>query len=103
MKKLTVILTKTLEQNGGGLITNTAEIYKSSNDQNISDTDSIAGNKANGEDDISTASVIISVSTGAIKICMAVIFVILVLIGIALYIIKKKGGRIDWKKLKVEF
>lgn len=102
-KELTVILTKTLEQNGGGLITNTAEIYKSSNDQNISDTDSIAGNKANGEDDISTASVIISVSTGAIKICMAVIFVILVLIGIALYIIKKKGGRIDWKKLKVEF
>lgn len=102
-KNLTVILTKTLQQNEGGLVTNTAEIYKSSNEHNIADTDSIAGNKANGEDDISTASVIISVSTGAIKICLTVLLIMLIIIAIILFIIKKKGGRVDWKRLKVEF
>lgn len=99
-KEITLLLTKTLDENDGGLISNTAEIYKSSNDKNIEDKDSIAGNKLNGEDDISTAGVIISIGTGIVKICVITIFVGLVIAGIVVYIIKRKGGELFGKSKK---
>ena len=102
-KTLKLILTKTLEGNDAGLIPNTAEIYRSTNDEQIEDIDSKAGDKANKEDDISTASIIISIGTGLAQICLYGIFIALIVIGIVLYIIKKKGGRVDWKNLKLRF
>lgn len=99
-KELTLILTKTMDENDGGLISNTAEIYKSSNDKNIEDIDSKAGNKADGEDDISTAGVIISIGTGIVKICLITIFVILVIAGVVIFIIKRKGGELFGKSKK---
>lgn len=99
-KELTLILTKTMDENDGGLISNTAEIYKSSNDKNIEDIDSKAGNKADGEDDISTAGVIISIGTGIVKICLITIFIILVIAGVVIFIIKRKGGELFGKSKK---
>ena len=100
-KTLKLVLTKTLAQSDGGTFANTAEIYSCSNDKGISDVDSTPGNKANGEDDISVASVIISVSTGAIRVILSVIIILVVLIIIGLYIIKKKGGKVDWRNLRI--
>lgn len=99
-KELILVLTKTMDENDGGLISNTAEIYKSSNDKNIDDIDSKAGNKADGEDDISTAGVIISIGTGIVKICLITIFIILVIAGIVIFIIKRKGGELFEKGKK---
>ena len=93
-KELSLILTKTLNENEGGLISNISEIYQSSNNQNIADRDSKAGNKANGEDDISKADVIITVGTGAAKICIIGIFITLIIIGIIIFIMKRKEGKI---------
>lgn len=92
-KELSLILTKTLNENEGGLISNISEIYQSSNNQNIADRDSKAGNKANGEDDISKADVIITVGTGATKICIIGIFITLIIIGIIIFIMKRKEGK----------
>lgn len=89
-KQIKLILTKTLSENSAGLMANTAEIYKSSNNLNIDDQDSIAGNKATNEDDISTASAIISISTGIVKVSLAIIFIVLVIAGVVIIIIKRK-------------
>ncbi len=80
-KELTLILTKTMDESDGGLISNTAEIYKCSND-------------------ISTAGVIISIGTGIVKICLITIFVILVIAGVVIFIIKRKGGELFGKSKK---
>lgn len=96
-KELSLILTKTLNENEGGLISNISEIYQSSNNQNIEDRDSKAGNKANGEDDISKADVIIMVGTGAVQICIIGIFIALIAIGITIFIMKRKEGKIIGK------
>lgn len=99
-KELTLTLTKTLNENEGGLISNIAEIYKSSNNLNIEDKDSKAGNKAIQEDDISKADIIISVGTGIIQICLIGFFIILVIIGSIIFIIKRKEGKKFDKKGK---
>ena len=61
------------------------------------DKDSIPGNKVNGEDDMSSASLIISISTGATKILLGIMILVLIIILIILFIIKKKGGFLNEK------
>ena len=87
--KLTLI--KTMTNDNTGLTLNTAEIQKSSNDQALQDRDSIAGNNKTGEDDISSAQLIISVKTGADTIVgITSIIIVLVALGIFIYIIRKR-------------
>lgn len=90
-KFVTLTLIKTMTENSTGITVNTAEISKSSNDLNIKDRDSTEANKVQGEDDISTAEVIISIRTGAIKaIGITTIIIILVGVAIGVYIVKRK-------------
>lgn len=96
-KTVKLILTKTLKTDSGETAINNAEIYKASNTQNIMDKDSTPGNRANGEDDISSATLIISISTGAVKVFWGVITLLLILVGIIIFIIKRRGG-LSWKK-----
>ncbi len=90
-KELTLTLTKTMSSDTTGTIRNTAEIGASSNDLGISDYDSTPGNKQEKEDDISSADVIVSISTGAITIIITIISVMLglVLIGVILFQLRK--------------
>lgn len=83
-KSVTLTLTKKMTEGNTGMTTNTAEIAKSTNDVLITDIDSVAGNQANGEDDMSTAEVIISVRTG-LAIAIGTITIITIL-GIMIYI-----------------
>lgn len=93
-KTVKLTLTKTMTENNTGLIINSAEIGKVSNELNISDIDSTPANKVDGEDDKSKAEVIVSVSTGAeIFITALTVLSILIIAGIAIFIIRKKGGR----------
>lgn len=95
-KTVKLILTKTMTENNTGLIINSAEIGKAGNELNISDIDSTPANKVDGEDDMSKAEVIVSVSTGKeIFIAVSTILTILIITGIAIFIIRKRKGGED--------
>ena len=89
-KILTLTLTKQMTQNNTGNVINTAEINRSSNDYGTIDIDSEAGNKKDGEDDMSTAEVIISIRTGAVVMYIGLIFAVIVIIAVGVYFINKK-------------
>ena len=89
-KTKTLTLTKTMTNNNTGTIINTAEIAKCNNQLGISDKDSTLGNKQQGEDDMSTAEVIISIKTGATVIGIIFVTILLGIILAILIIIKKR-------------
>lgn len=92
-KEITLVLTKTMTNSNTGTVVNTAEISKDYNDLHITDTDSVVGNKKAKEDDMSSAELIISVSTGATTIITTIIIAIIILttLGIIIYKKKRKG------------
>ena len=75
-----------------GLKTNTAEISEDYNEEGVPDRDSVPDNKKPEEDDIDTADVILSISTGlADNIIKYATYgsVILVVLGTGIFLIKK--------------
>ena len=90
-KEVTLILTKNMNGDADfGLINNSAEIYETSNDYGALDIDSTPGNKATNEDDYSTANVLTSVKTGDVVIYTTLIITIITIVGVGIYMIKKK-------------
>lgn len=90
-KEVTLILTKNMNGDEDfGLINNSAEIYETSNDYGALDVDSTPGNKATNEDDYSTANVLTSVKTGDIVIYTTLIVTIIAIVGVGIYMIRKK-------------
>lgn len=90
-KEVTLILTKNMNGDDDfGLINNSAEIYETSNNYGALDVDSTPGNKATNEDDYSTANVLTSVKTGDIVIYTTLIVTIIAIVGVGIYMIKKK-------------
>ena len=65
-KEITLILTKQMTENNTGLVNNTAEIAESYNELGLTDVNSTEGNKVDGENDMSSADVIISIKTGEV-------------------------------------
>ena len=82
-------LTKSLTSDSMGIIDNGAEISKSSNEKDIVDIDSTAGNKELNEDDYSEAQLILAVKTGAVTYTLIIIGAILILIALKILIDKK--------------
>ena len=89
-KTLTLTLMKNMTQNNTGTTINTAEINMASNNYSMQDIDSTPGNKVDGEDDMSTAEVIISIRTGTELIYITLIGIIIAAIGAGIYFINKK-------------
>lgn len=89
-KEVTLILTKNMTKESFGTITNTAEIYETSSDYGLEDVDSIPGNKSTNEDDISIANVVTGVKTGQLVIYSTLIVTVIAIIGIGIYVIRKK-------------
>ena len=87
-KEVTLTLTKKVNELEN--IYNTAEIYEAYNEQGLEDMDSTEGNNKEGEDDISTAQIIISLVTGKIVTYTILIIVIISMLGIGIYQIKKR-------------
>ena len=71
------------------LKTNTAEISEDYNDKGVPDRDSTPDNQKPGEDDIDDAPVILSISTGQIRIYFTLGFAILITIASGVILIKK--------------
>lgn len=72
-----------------GLKTNIAEISEDYNDKHVHDRDSTPDNKKEGEDDIDDAPVLLSVSTGQVRIYFTLGFTILITIAGGVVLIKK--------------
>ena len=86
-----LVLTKQVTEENIGLTNNLAEIYEDYNIYGISDINSTPANKAQGENDIGSADVIVSIRTGGvIYMTIAIVAVIIVLTGIVTGIIVKR-------------
>ena len=84
-----VVLTWINGEDTMGLMENTAEISDDYNDYDIPDKDSTPNNKKPGEDDIDDAPVMLSISTGQVRIYFTLGFVILFTIAGGIILIKK--------------
>ena len=89
-KEVTLTLTKKMTEDNLGLYNNTAEIYEAYNDQGLTDYDSTPGNKVNGEDDISSADVLITLKTGEVIAISAITIIAIAVVCIGTYFINKK-------------
>lgn len=89
-KEIKFVLSKKMTNDNMGTFRNTAEIKTSYNEYGIEDIDSKAGNKQDGEDDMSSADAVIAMSTGKEAVSYAGIAIgVLALIAFAVYEIKK--------------
>ena len=89
-KTITLVLTRKMTGENTGTVVNTAEISKSYNEYGLEDGDSVPGNKKDDEDDISTATTLLTMNTGKevasfIGITLGTISIIV----LAVYLIKK--------------
>ena len=84
-----VVLTWINGEDTMGLMENTAEISDDYNDYDIPDKDSTPNNKKPGEDDIDDAPVMLSISTGQVRIYFTLGFIILFTIAGGIILIKK--------------
>lgn len=89
-KEVTLLLTMKTSEDNLGLINNRAEIYEAYNDLGLEDIDSIAGNQASDEDDMSSADILITVRTGETIMFFGLTLGIIIVIGIGAYFVKKK-------------
>lgn len=89
-KTVKLILTKNMNENGNGIYCNTAEIAESYNEYGQEDSDSTPGNNKEGEDDQSSANVILGLKTGGPVTYITLTITIMTLICIAAYEINKR-------------
>lgn len=84
-----VLLTWMNDPNNMGVMNNTAEISEDYNEYGVPDIDSTPDNKKDGEDDIDDAPVMLSISTGQIRLYFTLGFVVLITIASGVIVIKK--------------
>ena len=89
-KTVTLILTKNMNENGNGIYSNTAEIAEDYNEYGQADTDSTPGNNKEGEDDQSSANVILGLRTGGPVTYITLTISIMAIICVAAYEINKR-------------
>lgn len=92
-KVVTLTVTKKMNKNNTGTIINIAEIAESYNEEGMSDMNSVAGNRKDGENDQGKAEIIISIGTGGtVWIILGIVLAIIILLIVTVVIIKKKRG-----------
>ena len=88
-KQISLVLRKNMTEDNTGTINNRAEIVEASNKENLKDQDSTPNNKAQNEDDISMANVIIGIKTGSNVLYVILILSCLVILAVGVKFIKK--------------
>ncbi len=97
-REVRLVLTKQMSAENTGIVSNTAEIANDYNIYGISDHNSKPANKAQGEDDMSTADMIVTVSTGETLIYTSGIIISLMIGSVAAFAVygivksRRKGG-----------
>lgn len=87
-KEVKLVLTKQMTEDGTGVVNNIFEIAQTYNEYAIADIDSVEGNRAEGEDDMSSCDMIVGIQTGGGLINIMLISTTLITLLIALYVIK---------------
>lgn len=88
-KEITLVLTKQMTETNLGNSRNTAEIYETYNVLGKVDIDSTPGNKAQNEDDISSADLVLSIVTGKIASYTGIVIASIAIIAFGAYEVKK--------------
>ena len=88
-KEVTLVVIKEMTENNTGLINNTAEIVDSYNELGLVDINSLEGNRNNGENDMNSADLIISIKTGQVVMTISLIIVSIIILGIAVILLKR--------------
>lgn len=88
-KTIKLVLVKQMTENNVGIISNNAEIAESYNEAAIEDSDSEAGNKLDGEDDLGTADIVISVKTGGNLVSGTIMIAVVTVALVGIYVFKK--------------
>ena len=89
-KTITLVLSRKMTGENTGTVVNTAEISKTYNEYGLTDGDSTPGNRKDGEDDISTATTLLSMSTGKeVASFIGITLGVIAIIGLAVFVIKK--------------
>ena len=88
-----------MTENNTGLVNNQVEIYEDYNIYGVSDYNSSPGNKAQGENDLSSSDIIVLIKTGETLIYTSVLITTFMITGLAIVVVsrkivqfKKKGG-----------
>lgn len=89
-KEVTLVVTKKITETSLGVLNNQAEIYETYNEQGLKDIDSTPGNKAEGEDDMSKADIVLSLVTGKIILYTSITLGVITILGFGIYMIKRK-------------
>ena len=85
-RTLKLVLTKQMTEENTGLVNNLAEISEDYNIYGVSDKNSTPMNKAQGENDLGLADVILTVKTGEVFIYVSVIITSIILGAIVIFI-----------------
>lgn len=101
-KTVTLTLTKSMTENNTGRVNNTAEIAESYNELGIADSNSVTGNKTQGENDMGVADVIIGIKTGGMVILGSVIGITLIVLGIVVIFFQNKRMKISQNTRKID-
>ena len=89
-KTITLVLSRRMTGENTGTVVNTAEISKTYNEYGLKDGDSTPGNRKDGEDDISTATTLLAMSTGKeVASFIGITLGVIAIIGLAVFVIKK--------------
>ena len=91
-KTITLTLTKAMTENNTGLTLNTAEIAEDYNELGLKDSNSTPANKAEGENDMSSAEIMISISTGGI-VSISIVMIILAISSVVAFVIIKRRNQ----------
>lgn len=89
-KELTLIVTKKMTEDNTGTILNRAEIFEDYNEFGYDDYNSMPGNKAQDENDLDYAELIITVKTGQVAMYITITFISIAIIALGAYEINKK-------------
>ena len=97
-RSVTLILTKTMKDSQVGNYINTAELGETYNSRGVADINSTVGNKQQGENDMSSAELIISISTGEVVMYVGLTLSLITIIAVGIYFIKKKVLDVEIKE-----
>ena len=93
-----LVLTRQMTTENTDIVSNMAEIYEDYNRQGVSDKNSVPANKAQGENDLSSADIAILVKTGETFINISVIMMTLMLMVIVAFVVYGKVKEIIRRK-----
>ena len=92
-REINLVLTKQMSDSSSVIINNLAEVYDDYNELGIKDIDSNIRNQAQGEDDMGSANVLITIKTGSAVTYTCIALITLVILGAGIYVIRKKTAR----------